>query len=49
MHGWTSDTVDNKHSDAAIHSKKIVPAKVTRPEGHEMLHLYDGTPPEGFP
>jgi hypothetical protein len=59
MHGWTSDAVDNlspelkksiiKHSDAAIQSKKIVPAEVTRPEGHEMLHLYDGTPPEGFP
>jgi hypothetical protein len=58
MRGWTSDTVDNlssdvkesiiKYSDAAIQGKRKVYADYTRPEGHEMLHLYDGTPPEGF-
>ena len=59
MHGWTSDTVDNlsfelkkriiKYSEAAIQGKRIVLAEKTRAEGHEMLHVYDGTPPEGYP
>jgi len=59
MHGWTSEAIDNlspelqrsiiNHSDAAIKSKKIVTAEKTRAEGHVMLHLYDGTPPAGYP
>jgi hypothetical protein len=59
MHGWTSDSVDNlspelkdsivKYSDAAIQGKRKVSEEYTRPEGHVMLHLYDGTPPEGYP
>jgi len=59
MHGWTSDAIDNlspelkksiiEYSDAAIEKKKAVPAGRTRAEGHVMLHLYDGTPPPGYP
>lgn len=59
MHGWTSDTVDNldsdlkkciiENSDAAIKSKETMPAEKTHAEGHVMLHLYDGTPPPGYP
>ncbi|KAH0285902.1 hypothetical protein M436DRAFT_79093 [Aureobasidium namibiae CBS 147.97] len=58
MYGWTSDTVRNlspglkksiiEHSDAAIKSKDIVSPEKTGAEGHVMLNLYDGTPPEGF-
>ncbi|KAG9516380.1 hypothetical protein KCU93_g9177, partial [Aureobasidium melanogenum] len=57
LHGWTSDAIDNldvgvresiiKHSDAAIKSKKPVPAERTRSEGHVMLDIIDGTPNTG--
>jgi hypothetical protein len=57
FHGWTSDAIDNlnpkvrdsiiKHSDAAIKTKKPVPAEKTRSEGHVMLGVTDGTPPVG--
>jgi hypothetical protein len=56
LHGWTSDAVDNmdpkvresiiKHSDTAIKSKKPVAAEKTRSEGHVMLRIADGTPPD---
>lgn len=59
LHGWTSDAIDNldpeikksiiANSDAAIKSKKVVPAAKTRSEGHVMLGIIDGTPPEGHP
>jgi hypothetical protein len=56
FHGWTSDIVDDldsevrdsiiKHADAAIKTKRPVPAAKTRSEGYVMLGVVDGTPPE---